>query len=87
MEIENYNLAKRTEYELELLQELERNSALNAALEDGRAEGLAEGRAKGLAEGEASKALQIAGNLKQSGISPDIIVSATGLTLEQVQAL
>ena len=95
MEIENYNLAKRTEYELELLQELERNSALTAALEDGRAEGLAKGLAEGrekglaegLAEGEASKALQIAGNLKQSGISPDIIVAATGLTLEQVEAL
>ena len=56
-----------------------------------RKEGIRIGEARGMAKGEAKGRVdaqrQIAGNLKKSGVSPDVIVAATGLTLEQVEAL
>jgi predicted transposase/invertase (TIGR01784 family) len=51
------------------------------------AEGLAEGLAQGLAEGEARKQREIASNLLKAGVDIAIIVSATGLSLEDVQKL
>ena len=52
-------------------------------LEQGRSEGLAEGRS----EGAAQKQREIAKNLKQSGISVEVIAKNTGLTAEEVEKL
>ena len=52
-----------------------------------REEGLAEGRAEGRAEGMQQEKLAIATNLKKLGTPIDIIVQASGLTKEQVDAL
>lgn len=62
---------------------------------EGRAEGLAEGRAEGLAEGlvegrmkgQQEERIKNARNLKQLGISPEIIAQATGLPKEEVEKL
>lgn len=60
---------------------------MDAAKLEGRAEGLAEGRAEGLAEGEMKKQQEIARNMKSLGIPSDVIMQATGLTLEEVGQL
>lgn len=56
-------------------------------LREGMAEGEARGEAKGEARGEAKAANQIALNMLRSGISLDLIVQFTGLSLEQIQKL
>ena len=54
---------------------------------EGRAEGLEEGRAEGRAEGEKKKALDVALNLKSMGLSVEMIVKATGLSVGEVEQL
>lgn len=60
-------------------------------LEEGRAEGLEEGRAKGLeegrAEGRTEERLEIARNLKKSGVPVAIIAQTTGLGEDEINAL
>lgn len=71
------------------------NSAIRKGLAKGRAEGRveglaegrAEGRAEGLAEGARQKALDIARKLKDSGVQLADIVSLTGLTADEIDAL
>ena len=46
-----------------------------------------ESEAKGRAEGEAKSKNEIAKNLKAQGISFDVIVAATGLSKEEIEAL
>lgn len=58
---------------------------------EGRAEGLKEGHekgiAEGIAEGEQRKNLENARNFKALGVSVDIIMKATGLTIEEIEKL
>ena len=54
---------------------------------EGLAEGRAEGREEGLAEGLAEGVLQTARNLKSMGMSLDFIKQATGLSVEEIEAL
>ena len=71
------------------------NSAIRKGMaegmEKGKAEGLAEGLEKGKAEGkeEGRKEEQraIASNLKQQGVSPQVIAQCTGLSLEDIEKL
>ena len=54
---------------------------------EGRAEGREEGRAEGIAEGRAEEKLTNARNLKALGVSAEIIMQATGLTIEEINEL
>lgn len=49
--------------------------------------GIIEGRAEGRAEGEKKKQQEIVRNMKSLGIAPEIIVKATGLSLEEIELL
>jgi len=71
MEKERFTPEERRRYELELLEDLEKNSELEAARE----------------EGIEKERMTIARNLKSADISLETIAQATGLTLEQVKAL
>lgn len=55
--------------------------------EEGREEGRAEGREEGREEGRAEAYLTVARNMKQLETPIDIIVKATGLTPEEIDAL
>ncbi len=65
-------------------------SLFDTSREDGFLEGRAEGRAEGLQEGieagEKQKALAIARNLKEMGISVEKISEATGLSSQEIEA-
>jgi predicted transposase YdaD len=50
-------------------------------------EGKLEGRLEGISEGELAKAHAIAKNLLLINLSPDQIVAATGLSLEELESL
>ena len=52
-----------------------------------RREGLEEGRAEGRAEGERLAKLETAKNLKENGVSVEIISKSTGLSTEEVEKL
>lgn len=54
---------------------------------EGRAEGRVEGRVEGRAEGRAEEKIDNARNLKRLGVSAGIIAEATGLSLEEIEAL
>ena len=56
-------------------------------LEEGRAEGRAEGLEEGLEKGRAEERLEIARNLKSSGIPVDVIIKSTGLSEDEIAAL
>lgn len=60
-------------------------------LMEGRMEGRVEGRMEGLAEGrvdgEIRKQNEIAANMKKLGLDIQLILEATGLTLEEIEKL
>ena len=56
-------------------------------IEEGRAVGIEEGRAVGIEEGRAKEKLDIARNLKSLGVTENDISRATGLTVEEIEAL
>jgi len=66
-------------------------NSVDTAKKEGRAEGLKEGHekgiAEGIAEGEQRKNLENARNFKALGVSVDIIMKATGLTIEEIEKL
>lgn len=55
--------------------------------QEGLAEGRAEGRAEGLAEGRAEGVISVALNLKNMGLSVELVMKATGLTAEEIEKL
>ena len=57
------------------------------ARRDGIQQGIQQGIRQGFADGSYRKALEDAGNLKQLGVSIDIIAKATGLSKEEVEAI
>ena len=54
---------------------------------EGRIEGLAEGREEGREEGERNKQLEVARNLKDIGLSVEMIMKGTGLSKEEIEKL
>jgi predicted transposase/invertase (TIGR01784 family) len=57
------------------------------AIEKGRIEDRVEGRVEGQIESRLATQSEIALNLLRQSISLEVIVQATGLTVEQIQAL
>ena len=60
-------------------------------LEEGRKQGLAkgleEGRKEGRKEGATASKHEVAGKMKDEGLSPDIIAKCTGLSIAEVEAM
>ena len=79
--IQYYDMSpeERHEYDEHVNAIMIQNDVLNTAKLEGHAEGRAEGRAEGK--------LEDAKNLKQLGVSIDIIVQATGLRREDIDKL
>jgi predicted transposase/invertase (TIGR01784 family) len=65
----------------------DRISSEKTILAQTKEEGIAEGRVEGRVEGEHIKALEIAKNLKKSGLSTEVISQATGLSEEEITNL
>ena len=98
-EIATFTPEEKSKYEHDMTTERDRHNQLVFAeakgvekgLEKGRAEGLAEGlaegRAEGLEQGAREKALETARALIALGVSQDIVVKSTGLSVEEVEAL
>ena len=55
--------------------------------EEGLAKGRAEGRAEGLAKGRAEERIEIARNMKENGLSVDLIAACSGLSPEEIAQL
>ena len=55
--------------------------------EEGHAEGRAEGLAEGRTEGRTEQNLETARNLKELGVSAEIIMKATGLSAEEIESI
>ena len=62
-----------------------KEQAIAEGIAEGRAKGLAEGRAEGKAEGKAEGLAEVARNLKNKGISVDLIAECTGLSIEEIE--
>ena len=57
------------------------------AFKHGHKEGRAEGIAEGREEGESNAKLTMAQNLKSMGMDNEFIMQATGLSIEEIEAL
>jgi predicted transposase/invertase (TIGR01784 family) len=55
--------------------------------EEGRKEGRAEGREEGRKEGRAEEKLTVARQMKELGLSQEMIAQVTGLTTEEINKL
>ena len=90
-EIANMTKEEYQRYEYQLKQHRDRYAQLYTARESGLAEGEAKGRAEGEAEGiikgEQKERRKNAIALKKQGVSSQIIASALGLTIDEVEAL
>ncbi len=82
---------KRLEYESDMRTENDYQNEIETAKMLGKAEGKEEGRQEGLAEGEAKgkaeEKRKTANRMLDEGISVDLIVKCTGLTIEEIEAL
>ncbi len=56
-------------------------------LQEGHTKGLQEGRAEGLQEGQKRSQIEVARNFKKMGLSTDMIVQGTGLSVEDIEKL
>ena len=82
-EIAAFSEEKRTQYEIDMMEEREFNSKIKTAERKGEEKGEAKGEAKGRKE----QAIKSAQTMLEDNISIDLICKYTGLTLEEVQAL
>jgi predicted transposase/invertase (TIGR01784 family) len=87
----NMSVEERNQYETEWKIYNDYFNTIDSAKREGRAEGHAEGRAEGRAEGmkegRAEGMKETARNLKRIGVQTEIIMHATGLSAEEIDAL
>ena len=67
--------------------QLQRNTELYVARNEGEAIGLKKGRSEGLVEGAAQKQREIAKSMKKKKLDLSIIAEITGLTPTEIEAL
>ncbi len=82
-EIDRMKPNMRMQYEKALFDLNDINNSNIKCFREGKEEGLKHG----LAEGEKNKALEIARNLKASGVATEIIMQSTGLSAENIENL
>lgn len=83
----NMTAEERHAYDEHLNAIMIQNDVLDGAKLEGLQEGRAEGRAKGLQEGKKLNQIEVARNLKKMGLSTEMIVQGTGLSVEEIENL
>ena len=73
--------------EARLKYQLQYNTEISVAREQGLAQGRSEGEAVGLKKGEAQKQREIAKNLKALNLTKEQIAEATGLSAAEIEKL
>ena len=73
--------------EARLKYQLQYNTEISVAREQGLAQGLKKGEAAGLKKGEAQKQREIAKNLKALNLTKEQIAEATGLSAAEIEKL
>lgn len=86
-EIARFDRDRRLTYENDMITERDYWNIIDTAARQGRAEGKAEGLAEGKAEGLAEGRIKIARAFKEQGVAAETISAATGLSIEEVEAL
>ncbi|MEM1324122.1 MAG: Rpn family recombination-promoting nuclease/putative transposase [Bacteroidota bacterium] len=94
-EIAKFSPRERQAYEDSLKYYRDLNNVIDTSREEGREEGLEEGlekgrekgREEGREEGRSERNIEIARELKQSGIAIEVIQKATGLAREEIEKL
>lgn len=81
--IDDFSEEKRKKYDSDMYDEKRRKGEMKAAIEMGMAEGLAAGREEGREEEKRNNALKF----KQLGVAIETISQATGLSVEEIEAL
>jgi predicted transposase/invertase (TIGR01784 family) len=86
-EIANFDEIQLAEYEESLKVYRDLKGVVDTSFEEGEKMGMEKGIIKGKIEGEKSKSLEIAKNLKDSGVDFKIIIKSTGLSKEEIEKL
>lgn len=87
LEVMNFNEAEREDYENHLKWLQIQTNTLRNYEQKGKAKGLAEGKAQGKSEGRMEEKRKMAKKLLRRGISIDIVVEDTELTLQEVEVI
>lgn len=87
LEFLSQDAAARMAYNARMKALSDEKTRIEGALEEGKAKGLAEGIAAGMAEGKAEGIAETAARLMALGIDIHTIAEATGLSVEEIQAL
>ena len=86
-----YESRMKLKSDIATISEVQFKAGIVQGLAEGKSLGLAEGKSLGLAEGEARGSrqakLETAKNLLQFGLSRENIAKATGLTVQEVEAI
>ena len=83
--IVNMNKKERDEYEACLKVYRDNYNTWNYMKEQAIAEGRAEGFEEGMEKGKKENSYDVARNLKQLGVSADIISKSTGLSISEIE--
>mgnify|MGYP004451263931 CR=1 FL=1 len=83
----NFNEEKMTQYDLELIHEMDLRAQMDFAVDKGRKEGLAEGKAEGIQEGVQLGLLQSAKAMLARGMSVKDVSEILNLPEEQIYAV
>ena len=79
----NFTPEETIQYEKDMMTERDRINSINYA----RWEGVQEGKAEGLKEGRQQTQREIAMAMKVKGLDAETIISCTGLSVQEVEAL
>ena len=85
--ISNFTPEELKQYEQSIKNMSDYYNIIDTAAEEAEKRGRAEGRAEGLAEGIEEGVRNTAKNLKQLGVSVDIIAQSTGLSYKVIETL
>lgn len=86
-ELTNFTPDERAKYQLDMTTERDIYNQIAYARDEGLEEGIEIGMEKGMEKGSRQKALETARALLRLGVAMEIITQATGLSVEELQAL
>ena len=86
-DVASWTREERIKYDRALKRYRDTIAVMEGQKMEGRAEGRAEGIKEGKEQGRKEAQLDIARNLKKTGISIDLIEQSTGLSIEEINSL
>ena len=86
-EFARFDADKKLKFELEMLNEFDRENHLRQEREKGLQEGLQQGLQQGLEQGRANRTIEIVRKMLSDGLDVELVAKYTGLSSDEISAL